>query len=48
MKCMFQSCSSLSSLPDFSKWNVSKDVKKDNMFNKCDKLTSLPDFVNSN
>ena len=36
---MFNWCSSLSSLPDISKWNVSNVNNMNNMFNGCSKLS---------
>ena len=41
---MFSSCSSLSSLPDISKWNIDKVTDMDNMFYACLSLTSLPNL----
>ena len=33
---MFANCRKLKSLPDISKWELNKKVKKDNMFLGCD------------
>ena len=41
---MFYNCSSLTSLPDLSKWNI-KNVKSiGGIFFNCSKLTSLPNI----
>ena len=48
MSNMFYECSSLSSLPDFSKWNTSKVINMYGMFYKCSSLSSLPDISNWN
>ena len=42
---MFDKYSSLSSLPDISKWNTNN---VNNMFNNCSSLTSLSDISNWN
>ena len=44
MSCMFDECSSLSSLPDISKWNTSNIIDMSYIFNKCPLLSSLPDI----
>jgi len=44
MHCMFQSCSSLLSLPDISKWNTSNVTDIGGMFQSCSSLSSLPDI----
>ena len=41
---MFYDCSSLSSLPDISKWNVENLLDAFYMFGNCISLKSLPDF----
>jgi len=41
---MFDSCESLSLLPDISKWNTSKVTSTSNMFFHCKSLTYLPDI----
>ena len=38
---MFYNCSSLVSLPDISKWNISKDIKKDKVFYNSYSLNDL-------
>ena len=43
MACMFRSCSSLSSLPDISKWNTSNVINMSSIFYFCYKLP-LPDI----
>ena len=43
---MFYECSSLKSIPDLDKWDVTKLVKKDNMFYGCDPSLIIPyDFI---
>ena len=41
---MFSYCSSLSSLPDISKWNTSNVTNMSFMFSWCSSLSSLPDI----
>ena len=41
---MFYECSSLSSLPDISKWNTNNIKNMSLMFNECSSLSSLPDI----
>ena len=41
---MFGECSSLSSLPDISKWNTNKVNDISFMFYRCSSLSSLPDI----
>ena len=41
---MFRHCSSLSSLPDISKWNTSNVTNMNSMFLGCSSLSSLPDI----
>ena len=41
---MFYKCSSLTSLPDISKWNTSNIIDMSFMFYKCSSLLSLPDI----
>ena len=41
MHNVFNQCSSLTSLPDISKWNTKNVI---NMFNKCISLSSIPDI----
>ena len=45
---MFRGCSSLSSLPDISKWNANKVNDMSSMFYGCSSLSSLPDTSNWN
>ena len=45
---MFYGCSSLSSLPDISKWNTNNVKDMRYMFYGCSSLSSLPDISNSN
>ena len=40
---MFYECSSLSSLPDISKWNTNNVNNMSDMYNDCISLLSLPD-----
>ena len=44
MSSIFSRCSSLSSLPDFSKWNTNKVTDMSYMFLGCKSLSSLPDI----
>ena len=44
MSNLFNNCSSLTSLPDISKWNTIKVIDMNNMFNDCRSLISLPDI----
>jgi len=45
MNAMFAECSSLISLPNLSKWNLSKIIMKLSLFDEC--INSL-DFSNKN
>ena len=42
MKSMFDGCSALISLPDISKWNISKLQNKIDMFKNCSKNLIIP------
>ena len=44
MSWMFEGCSSLSSLPDISKWNTNNVTDMSWMFSGCSSLSSLPDI----
>ena len=44
MSHMFKDCSSLSSLPDISKWNTNNVTDMSYMFCGCIKLSSLPNI----
>ena len=44
MNSMFCGCSSLSSLPDISKWNINNVKDMRYMFCGCSSLSSLPDI----
>ena len=44
MSNMFRECSSLSSLPDISKWNTNNVTDMSYMFYGCSSLSSLPDI----
>ena len=44
MYSMFNSCSSLRSLPDISKWNTENVTNMSCMFGHCSSLQSLPDI----
>ena len=44
MSYMFYWCSSLSSLPDISKWNINNVTNMSSMFYECSSLSSLPDI----
>ena len=41
---LFSECSSLSSLPDISKWKINNGIKMSYMFFGCSSLSSLPDI----
>ena len=45
---MFQYCSSLESLPDISKWNISKVTNMNCLFKGCSSLKILPDVSSWN
>ena len=44
MRNLFYNCSSLSSLPDLSKWNTNNVNDMSDMFSFCESLLSLPDI----
>ena len=44
MSDMFYNCSSLSSLPDISKWDTKNITNMSCMFYNCSSLSSLPDI----
>ena len=44
MSYMFSDCSSLTSLPNISKWNTSNVTNINSMFSYCSSLTSLPNI----
>ena len=48
MKAIFQLCSSLTELPDISKWNTNNVFDISHIFNGCSKLLSLPDISKLN
>ena len=41
---IFNECSSLTELPDISKWNTNNVINMEYMFNKCSSLSYLPDI----
>ena len=41
---LISGCSSLSSLPDISKWNTNNVTDMSYMFSNCTSLSSLPDI----
>ena len=43
---IFAECSSLTKLPDISKWNTDKVNNMNGLFYKCTNLISLPDISN--
>ena len=45
---IFAQCSSLSSLPDISKWNTENVTDKNGMFYKCSNLLLIPEISNWN
>ena len=44
MSYIFYRCSSLTNLPDISKWNISNVTAFSNKFCECCSLESLPDI----
>ena len=46
MSYMFSECSSLSNLPDISKWNTNNVTDMDSMFNGCFSLLNFPNNYN--
>ena len=44
MSGIFSGCSTLSSLPDISKWNTNNVINMSNIFSFCSSLSSLPDI----
>ena len=44
MSHMFDECSSLSNLPDISKWNTNNVITMNYMFDECLSLLNLPDI----
>ena len=44
MSYMFDECSSLTSIPDISKWNTNKVTNMRYMFCGCNSLKSFPDI----
>ena len=46
MGYMFCGCSSLSNLPDLSKWNTNNVTDMYLMFDECSSLISLPEIYN--
>ena len=43
MNYLFKNCSSLKSLPDISKWDISKVKKMEDMFKGCPKSLVIPE-----
>ena len=48
MSNLYTKCSSLLSLPDISKWNISNVNNINNIFNECISLKSIPNIFNMN
>ena len=48
MNNMFEECSSLISIPEITKWDMSNVNNINNMFSKCFSLISLPDITKLN
>ena len=48
MNYMFEDCSSLQSLPNILKWNISKVTDMVGMINGCLSLLTLPDISKLN
>ena len=44
MSGMFYNCESLISIPDISKWNITKVNNMSDMFDGCSKLSQIPKF----
>ena len=44
MSELFSGCSSLSYLPDISKWNINNVTNISGLFYECSSLSSLPDI----
>ena len=44
MKYIISECTSLTSLPNISKWNTENIIDMSGMFNECSNLASLPDI----
>ena len=44
MNYLLNRCSSLSSIPDISKWNTNNVTDMSYLFNGCSSLSSLPDI----
>ena len=42
MRSMFYGCSSLKSLPDLSKWDITNVTKMEGMFKGCPPSLSIP------
>ena len=42
MSYMFSGCSSLSSLPDISKWNTNNVIEMSSMFSGCKESLNIP------
>ncbi len=45
---MFNGCSSLSFLPDISKWKIKNQIKIERIFDGCKSVISLPDISKCN
>ena len=43
MSWMFRGCSSLTNLPNISKWNIKEVEYMRGMFEGCEKLKNIPD-----
>jgi len=46
MNHLFEGCLSLISIPNISKWNISKVTDKSNIFDKCFNALVIPSFFN--
>ena len=44
MKALFKNCSSLSSIPNITKWNIKGIINIEEIFMNCSSLSSLPDI----
>jgi len=41
---LFNNCSSLSSLPDISKWDINRPIIMNNIFNGCFSILNVPEM----
>ena len=48
LNSIFENCSSLSIIPDISKWKLNNNIKINNIFKGCDSLIIYPNISNWN